>query len=367
MRKSPLLIAFFTVVLVLLTGGAVAFAALGKTVTVSVDGRERSVRTFAGHVGEVLNRAGVHVGEHDVVVPSQTASVADGERIVVRHGRPLALTVNGERRTVWVTATKVSAALDELGLQMRGQWVSASRSLTIPRKGLDLAVRNPQHVSVLVDGNRLQPTTTAASVADLLNDVHVTLAGKDETSVPLATYPTGGMVVKVTRIRDRRVLKTEEIPFGTETRTDDSMYSDQKNVVREGQPGVKVLDYIYTFRDGKAWKRRLVNSVVKKQPLSTIVVVGTKNRPAPVSHAASADGLNWSRLAQCESGGNPRAVSYGGTYRGLYQFDMGTWHGVGGVGDPIDASPSEQTYRAQLLYRERGDSPWPVCGHYLYS
>jgi hypothetical protein len=46
---------------------------------------------------------------------------------------------------------------------------------------------------------------------------------------------------------------------------------------------------------------------------------------------------------------------------------MGTWHGVGGAGDPIDASPSEQTYRAQLLYRERGDSPWPVCGHYLYS
>ena len=75
----------------------------------------------------------------------------------------------------------------------------------------------------------------------------------------------------------------------------------------------------------------------------------------------------WAALANCESGGDPRSVSSGGTYRGLYQFTYGTWESVGGTGDPIDASSSEQTYRAQILYRRDGDSPWPVCGHYLYS
>jgi hypothetical protein len=38
---------------------------------------------------------------------------------------------------------------------------------------------------------------------------------------------------------------------------------------------------------------------------------------------------------------------------------------VGGSGNPIDASPDEQTYRAQLLYNREGRSPWPVCGKYL--
>ena len=51
----------------------------------------------------------------------------------------------------------------------------------------------------------------------------------------------------------------------------------------------------------------------------------------------------------------------------LYQFTMSAWAGVGGSGDPIDASSSEQTYRAQLLYRERGASPWPVCGRHLFG
>ena len=67
-------------------------------------------------------------------------------------------------------------------------------------------------------------------------------------------------------------------------------------------------------------------------------------------------------IAACESGGNPEAVSPDGTYRGLYQFDHGTWASVGGNGDPAAASAAEQNYRAALLYSQSGSSPWPVCG-----
>jgi hypothetical protein len=68
------------------------------------------------------------------------------------------------------------------------------------------------------------------------------------------------------------------------------------------------------------------------------------------------------RIAQCESGGNPRAVSSDGTYRGKYQFDRETWHAMGGHGDPARASEAEQDRRALALYRARGTSPWPACG-----
>ncbi|HET6447864.1 MAG TPA: transglycosylase family protein [Conexibacter sp.] len=67
-------------------------------------------------------------------------------------------------------------------------------------------------------------------------------------------------------------------------------------------------------------------------------------------------------MAQCESSGDPRAVSAGGTYRGKYQFDRGTWRAMGGHGDPAHASEAEQDRRALALYRSRGTSPWPACG-----
>lgn len=69
-------------------------------------------------------------------------------------------------------------------------------------------------------------------------------------------------------------------------------------------------------------------------------------------------------IRACESGtaGGYRAISAGGTYRGAYQFDFQTWASVGGQGDPADAPPREQDYRAAKLFRERGSQPWPRCG-----
>jgi peptidoglycan hydrolase-like protein with peptidoglycan-binding domain len=86
--------------------------------------------------------------------------------------------------------------------------------------------------------------------------------------------------------------------------------------------------------------------------------------------AAAADGgapsastsATLERIAQCESGGDPRAVSADGRYRGKYQFDRATWERLGGTGDPAEAGEAEQDRLAAKLLAERGTSPWPNCG-----
>jgi peptidoglycan hydrolase-like protein with peptidoglycan-binding domain len=67
------------------------------------------------------------------------------------------------------------------------------------------------------------------------------------------------------------------------------------------------------------------------------------------------------RIAECESGGNPRAISPGGTYRGKYQFSRDTWRNLGGTGDPADAPEWLQDRLALKLYRQAGTAPWPNC------
>jgi hypothetical protein len=82
------------------------------------------------------------------------------------------------------------------------------------------------------------------------------------------------------------------------------------------------------------------------------------------SAAAAPDGdaaATLQRIAQCESGGNPSAVSADGTYRGKYQFDRETWRAMGGSGDPADAPEAEQDRIAAALLAQRGTAPWPVC------
>lgn len=73
----------------------------------------------------------------------------------------------------------------------------------------------------------------------------------------------------------------------------------------------------------------------------------------------------WAKLRDCESSGDYTAIGGGGLYRGAYQFAQPTWESVGGVGDPAEASPEEQDYRARLLYERSGAGQWPLCGRYL--
>ena len=69
------------------------------------------------------------------------------------------------------------------------------------------------------------------------------------------------------------------------------------------------------------------------------------------------------RIAECESDGDPEAVSSSGRYRGKYQFTRSTWKIWGGRGeDPAKASEAHQDRVALRLYRARGSAPWPSCG-----
>jgi hypothetical protein len=67
------------------------------------------------------------------------------------------------------------------------------------------------------------------------------------------------------------------------------------------------------------------------------------------------------KIAQCESGGDPTAVSADGRYRGKYQFTRETWRRLGGKGDPAAAPEWLQDKLAAKLLAADGTSPWPNC------
>ena len=81
-------------------------------------------------------------------------------------------------------------------------------------------------------------------------------------------------------------------------------------------------------------------------------------RKVAAAPAPAASGDRFARIRAAESGGN-YATNTGNGYYGAYQFSQGTWQSVGGTGNPANASPAEQDMRAQILYNQRGCSPWP--------
>jgi uncharacterized protein YabE (DUF348 family) len=347
-----------------LVGGTTAFVALDKTVTLSIDGHQRAVHTSARTVGDVLDSQGIQVDDHDLVSPMPDQSFKNGDTIVVRYGRPVVLTVDGQTRSVWTTARNVDQALMVLGVRAKGAYVSASRSRPIKRTGMTLDVRLPHSLTFLADGERHEVTTTAITIRGALAEAGVALRSRDRITPSLQTRPSDDQVIAVTRVRGKQVVQESAIKFRTIKRESKDLYKGTTKVLKPGKVGILVKTFRLTYLDKSLADRRKIDEAIAKRPVTQVVLVGTKKLP---ENSPAADGLNWAALAACESGGNPQAYNPAGPFYGLYQFMQSTWNAVGGVGVPTDASASEQTFRAQQLYKRSGAGQWPVCGHNLFT
>ncbi|CAN5250655.1 hypothetical protein BH24ACT10_BH24ACT10_14040 [soil metagenome] len=377
------------VLLTALLAGGVAWSTTGKTVLLSVDGQTQEVELRGSTVAEVLTAAGLQAGERDVVVPAVGTEVRDGDRVALRRARQVTLVVDGEEREVWVTATSVDEALDQIGLRDGALALSASRSRALPLDGFRLEVGTPKDVVVVADGAARPFTTTAATVGEALAAAGISFDDDDFFSKYPAERVVAGDTLQVARVATAQVTEDAPVPFGTEQRQDGAMLTGQTKVLQAGAAGAVRRVVQQTTVDGAVSSRTVLSATVLSAPVAKVVAVGTKPKPqpkpapapaparasaaAPSAPAASpakastgsAGGLNWAALARCESGGNPSAVSSTGKYRGLYQFSNATWASVGGKGDPAANSAGEQTYRAQVLYNRSGVGQWPHCGQYL--
>ena len=99
------------------------------------------------------------------------------------------------------------------------------------------------------------------------------------------------------------------------------------------------------------------------QPIAPKVAETKSTAPVQSTISSAPDGL--SRIKQCESGGNYRAINAAGYY-GAYQFSPSTWNSTANAAGrpdlvgvrPDNASPADQDAMAIKLHSLRGWQPW---------
>ena len=362
--------------LVAIVAGTIGFVALGKTVTLSIDGATRTVHTFAGDVEGVLDRQEVEVSARDLVSPALGSAIADGATVTVRYARLLKLDIDGVDREVWTTARSVDEALAQLGMRTEGAALSTSRSSAIGRDGLELSMRLAKTITIAADGAAEELTTTVVTVEDALDQAGLTLDANDLVRPARATLVRAGLSIAVTRVTSEDISETTELPYATEVRQDADEYEDYEEVAQEGSPGARVRDLRVFKHDGVEAYRVLTADRITVAPVARIVVVGTKERPAapppppppPSGGGGGSVGTGvWDRLAECESGGN-WSINTGNGYYGGLQFSYGTWlaYGGGAYGETANlASRDQQIAVAERLRADSGFHPWPACARKL--
>ena len=304
-----------------LVGGTLAFFVAQKSVTLTVDGQVRHVGTYADTVGEVLDEEGLSPPRTTSLLPAAGDAVRDGDTVVLNRARPLELTVDGVSREVYVTALSVDEALGQLGYRADDLVLSASRSERLPLRGHGADDHHAQgRSSSSPTARSAVVTTTAATAGDLLAEQGIALSA-DRPDQPLPRpgaarpHAAAGLPGAGDRgRRDHRDRRTSEVETPDPERLRGRR--DRDHAGRRRPAGHPLPRHRHRRRrDRPRGPRRRPSP----RPVTEQVTVGTKPRAG--QRARSADGLNWAALAQCESGGNPRAVNAGGYY-GLYQFSL---------------------------------------------
>lgn len=422
MKKTPWIIGAATVAVLAVGGGGTAYA-VSSEADVTVYGKASSVRTFSSPtVAELLESQGITVQENDLVTPGLDETVTDGMDIQVVQRHLATVTIDGAEKDVLTAGTTVQDALDELDYKAEGAKVtpapetelSATEATAVDVSTLKTVTFTGQYGSATFE-------TTATTVDEAMTSLLTNIEDSDTASVERDALLEDGATIEVHRTREKERTETEEIPFETTTKKDDTLLEGTTRTTTEGKKGSKEIVYKDTVVDGKTTESEKVSEKVTAEPVAKVVVEGTKKAPveekteekASSSSSASTSrsttessrsserssssekesssssssksddssekeessssssssapsvsgGSVWDKLAKCESGGNWSINTGNGFYGGL-QFTKSTWLAYGGgqyASNAHLATREQQIAIGKKVQAGQGWGAWPSC------
>ena len=404
LKNRKVQIAAQAVVITGLVGGTGAVVTMNKPVTLEVNGQAEEIRTFGGTVGDILDSHEIDVDKRDQVKPGVGTKVDRDMTITVNTAKKVALSVDGKETNEWTNANTVGQALADLGVDAKGADLNAKASQRLKDKGNDIEVTTEKNLTVVADGKDHKVSAAVGTAKEALKDTGVKLDKDDFLSVPMSAEVSDGQVLTVNRVKNDTVKDKQAIKAKVETKKSDSLYEGETKVETEGKDGEKQVTYKVKTINGEEVKKEKKDEKVLSEPKTKVVIQGTKKKeePADTGGSDSGDsgdsgsgdsgdsggdsstgsgggsgsgggdmstaeikamlggpGSKWYQIAECESNFNPRAVNQSNNaHFGLFQFKLQTWQNMGGSGNPIDASPTEQFERAKKLQAEAGWSQW---------
>jgi uncharacterized protein YabE (DUF348 family) len=287
---------FFGLGMFVTVGATTVGAKDKKIVDLYVDDEQQTLSTRAKTVADLLERLDIRLLDEDIVEPNlDTLLFEDNTQVNVYRARPVSI-VDGER-TITVLSAHQSPRLiaqdakidlnpedvveavpvDELPSAL----VEPAERLTIER-----AVEVQLNVYGVVSTKR----TTTKTVGEFLEAEGVTVS-EDATLQPenIDTPISKGLLIGVNKVGVKTVSEVEPIPFATESRDDASLQVGQSRVDVQGENGEQTVVYEITEQDGVEVERRAIQTVVTKNPVTHVVVRGSKPATLSSSVSVSAD------------------------------------------------------------------------------
>ena len=355
----PLRMATGSMLATLLVGGGLAVVNK-KDVTIDVNGQQMDLVTMSNSVEGALKQAGIKIGPDDLIVPSPSERLTRTESIKVRSAKSVAVVVDGQEKTIKSTALTVDELVSEIGGVNEGDLLSKGRDTVIPADGMKLDITRPKVVSINDGGDVTYTQMAASNVGDLLRRRNINLNPEDVVTPSITAPVKAGMDVRIDRVRTDQVRETVPFEAPANYKDDATAFEGDEVVEEAGTPGSKEVKRSIRIVNGKEESNTVISEKEVAPAKPATIKRGTK---AKSSAPSVANGSVWDSLAQCEAGGN-WAINTGNGFSGGLQFTPSTWLAYGGgqyAPQAHLATREQQIAVASKVQAGQGWGAWPAC------
>ncbi|WJY84577.1 Resuscitation-promoting factor Rpf2 precursor [Corynebacterium durum] len=359
----PLRMATGSMLATLLVGGGLAVVNK-KDVTIDVNGQQMDLVTMSNSVEGALKQAGIKIGPDDLIVPSPSERLTRTESIKVRSAKSVAVVVDGQEKTIKSTALTVDELVSEIGSEIggvnEGDLLSKGRDTVIPADGMKLDITRPKVVSINDGGDVTYTQMAASNVGDLLRRRNINLNPEDVVTPSITSPVKAGMDVRIDRVRTDQVRETVPFEVPANYKDDATAFEGDEVVEEAGTPGSKEVKRSIRIVNGKEESNTVISEKEVTPAKPATIKRGTK---AKSSAPSVANGSVWDSLAQCEAGGN-WAINTGNGFSGGLQFTPSTWLAYGGgqyAPQAHLATREQQIAVASKVQAGQGWGAWPAC------
>lgn len=150
-----------------------------------------------------------------------------------------------------------------------------------------LIIRKGRQVELTVDGNVEFAITTKATVGDALSELSITLSEEDVVTPDTDEIIYDGMSVVIDRYVTETITETQPIEFETKKVNDSSLASGKTKVTTNGVNGEKEITYTVVKKNGEVISKEYVSEKITKEPVTKVIKVGTKKQTSSKSSSTS--------------------------------------------------------------------------------
>ncbi len=279
--SSPLKRVALLIMAVLFFVSVTAFAVPPVMYDVTVyDGESVVVVTTAeADALKVLEKAGITVNEaYGDSINLKNFTGEDGSAIFIKRGVKVNINkFDGTSHTVYASG-KVSDAIKVAGITLpKGTALNCSAN-DLLEEGMTIEIYDIFNVVITADGETVKKTVSGKTVADAISAAGIILDGEDFTEPALDKMLKDGMNIAVNRVKVEQRKEDVVIEYETEYTYNDSLYREEKNVIKDGVDGSKAVVYEDCYINGELITTTVKSEDIVSEPVNKIVEIGTKVR-----------------------------------------------------------------------------------------